>query len=194
MKIVVVGATGTIGAAVVAALESRHEVVGVSRRSDPPVDLGEPSTVAALFAAVRDIDAIISCGANAPLRSFTESSDEEFQASIHAKLYGQIDLIRQAARHLLDDGSVTVTSGAIPAGLAGSAGGALVNAGLEAFVGAVAMELPRGIRVNAVSPGWVKESLEQLGMDSGGGTPVATVVRSYLEALEGTAHGVTLRP
>ncbi len=194
MKIVVIGATGTIGAAVVAALEATHEVVGVSRRSEPPVDVGEPSTIARLLATVRGIDAIICCAANAPLRSFPESSEEEFQGSIQAKLFGQIDLIRQASHHLRDGGSITVTSGAIPDGLVGSAGGALVNAGLEAFVRAVAPELPRGIRVNAVSPGWVQESLDLLGIDSVVGTPVATVVGAYIEALEGTTRGVTIRP
>ena len=33
-------------------------------------------------------------------------------------------------------------------------GGALVNAGLEVFVRTAAGELPRGLRLNIVSPGW----------------------------------------
>jgi NAD(P)-dependent dehydrogenase (short-subunit alcohol dehydrogenase family) len=76
----------------------------------------------------------------------------------------------------------------------GAAVGALVNAGLDAFVRAVAPEMPRGIRVNAVSPGWVREGLEQLGMDAADGTPAAAVARAYVDAVEGTASGEAIRP
>jgi NAD(P)-dependent dehydrogenase (short-subunit alcohol dehydrogenase family) len=194
VKVVVIGASGVIGGAVADALQARHEVVRASRRGDPRVDLGDPSSVAALFDAVPDIDAVVCCAANAPLNALTALSDEEFRRSIHGKLFGQIDVIRQAVAHLRDGGSITVTAGAIPEGLEGAAGGALVNAGLEAFVRAVAPELPRGLRVNAVSPGWVRESLEKLGMDDAAGTPVAEVARAYVEAVEGTARGSALRP
>ena len=91
-------------------------------------------------------------------------------------------------------GSVTVSSGAIPEGLDGAAGGALVNAGLEAFVHAVAAEMPRGIRVNAVSPGWVRETLEKLGMDGSDGTPAVDVARAYVDAVEGSGTGQAITP
>jgi NAD(P)-dependent dehydrogenase (short-subunit alcohol dehydrogenase family) len=65
----------------------------------------------------------------------------------------------------------------------------LVNAGLEGFVRAAALEAPRGIRVNVVSPGWVTETLEALGMDKTQGTPAAIVARAYVEAVEGSGSG-----
>jgi hypothetical protein len=40
----------------------------------------------------------------------------------------------------------------------------------------------------------VRESLEKLGMDGTAGTPVADVARAYVEAVEGTARGETIRP
>lgn len=191
MKIIVIGATGTIGAAVADALSERHEVIGLSRRSEPAIDVGDPSSVARAFAAIPGVDAVVCCAASTPLLPF--GSDESFRQNIERKLFGQIDLVRQSAAHIRDGGSVTITSGAIPDGLEGAAGGALTNAGLEAFARAVAPELPRGIRLNAVSPGWVQESLDAAGM-SGAGTPAAVVAESYVAAVAGTDTGTTIRP
>jgi NAD(P)-dependent dehydrogenase (short-subunit alcohol dehydrogenase family) len=194
MKVIVIGASGIVGGAVADALAGRHDVVRASRRGDPQVDVGDPTSVGRLLASVSDLDAVVCCAANAPLNALTALSDEELRRSIHAKLFGQIDVIRQAVGHVRDRGSITVTSGAIPDGLEGAAPGALVNAGLEAFVHAVAPELPRGVRVNVVSPGWVRESLEKLGMDATSGTPAVEVARGYVEAVEGTSNGQTIRP
>jgi NAD(P)-dependent dehydrogenase (short-subunit alcohol dehydrogenase family) len=194
VKVVVIGATGVVGSAVADALAQRHDVVCASRRGDPQVDVGDPESIARLFASVPDVDAVVCCAANAPLNALAGQTDEAFRQTVDAKLFGQIDLIRQGAEHVRDGGSITVTSGAIPEGLEGAAGGALVNAGLNAFVHAVAPEMPRGIRVNAVSPGWVRESLEMLGMDAGDGIPVADVARTYVEAVQGTANGEAIRP
>ncbi|MFB4319338.1 hypothetical protein [Actinomadura sp. 21ATH] len=74
------------------------------------------------------------------------------------------------------------------------AGGTLVNSGLEGFVRNAAAELPRGLRINVVSPGWVSETLEGLGMDASDGTPAAVVAAAYVKALEGTAQGETIVP
>jgi len=103
-----------------------------------------------------------------------------------------VALLRLALPHLRDDGSVTLTAGTFDPPMAGAAFGALVNAGLEAFVRAAALELPRGLRVNAVSPGWVRETLAAMGRD--GGTPAADVARPYVAAVEGSAQGQVIRP
>jgi NAD(P)-dependent dehydrogenase (short-subunit alcohol dehydrogenase family) len=70
----------------------------------------------------------------------------------------------------------------------------MVNAGLEAFVHAAAQDLARGLRINAVSPGWVAETMAELGMDAAQGTPVAEVARAYVAAVEGTMSGEILQP
>jgi NAD(P)-dependent dehydrogenase (short-subunit alcohol dehydrogenase family) len=191
MKVVVVGATGTIGSRVAKALEGGHEVIRASRRGEPRVDLADPASIAGLFASVSDIDAVVCCAASAPLAPLR---DPGFMSSMQSKLFGQVELVRQAIEHLRDVGSITLTSGAIPEATPGSAGGALVNAGLEAFVRAAAVEMPRGIRLNAVSPGWVRESLAELGMDPSSGIPAAEAARAYVEAVKGPAQGETITP
>jgi NAD(P)-dependent dehydrogenase (short-subunit alcohol dehydrogenase family) len=193
VKVIVIGATGTVGAAVVEALSGSHEVVSASRHSEPRVDLDDPRTIEDLFTSV-EADAAVCCAANAPLGSITESSDEELVRSIAPKLLGQLGVAVHAAMRLNDGGSITLTSGRIPEDTPGSAGGAMVNAGLEAFVRAVPHDLDRGLRINAVSPGWVRETLLELGMDATDGIPARDVARAYVAAVEGEMQGEVLRP
>jgi len=102
--------------------------------------------------------------------------------------------VRRAADQLRDGGSVTLTSGTFQEPVSGSSAGALVNAGLEGFVRAAALEMPRGLRLNVVSPGWVKESLAAAGGDTTGAIAAADVARAYVQAVEGASHGHTIKP
>jgi len=52
MKVIVVGATGTIGSEVAAMLEREHEVVRVSRQSAPPIDFADNASIAAMLGSV----------------------------------------------------------------------------------------------------------------------------------------------
>ncbi|SDJ27958.1 hypothetical protein SAMN05421874_101294 [Nonomuraea maritima] len=87
-----------------------------------------------------------------------------------------------------------LTGGTFAAPLAGGSLGALVNAGLEGFVRNAAAELPRGLRINVISPGWIRETLEHLGMDGSTGTPVADVAEAYVTVIEGADQGRTIVP
>jgi NAD(P)-dependent dehydrogenase (short-subunit alcohol dehydrogenase family) len=194
VKVIVIGGTGTIGSAVVDALRGRHEVIVASRSGEPRVDLADSRTVARLLERLNGADAVVCCAANAPLASITELSDQDFVASITPKLLGQVAVAIHAAAHLRDGGSITLTSGAIPEGTSGAAAGAMVNAGLEAFVRAAAQDLHRGLRINAVSPAWVAQTMTELGMDAAQGTPAAEVARAYVAAVEGHMRGEILRP
>jgi len=195
MKVLVIGATGTLGSAVADALEgASHQVVEASRSGPVRVDLEDPATLDGLFDEVPDLDAVVCCAASGPLVDLAAVTDAEFAAGVQGKLLGQVALARRALRRLRDGGSVTLTGGTFAAPLAGGSLGALVNAGLEGFVTNAAAELPRGLRINLVSPGWVAETLESLGMDPADGTPAAEVARAYVDAVAGTAQGVTVRP
>lgn len=194
MKVMVIGATGTIGRAVVEQLSLRHEVVKVGhKRGDFRVDIGSSDSIKKLYEAVGPVDAVVSAAGVAKCAPLDQLTEDDFLLSANNKLMGQVNLVRIGSRYLRDNGSFTVTSGVLSRQpMKGSAAISLVNAGLEGFVRAAAIELPRGLRVNAVSPGWVKETLEAMGMDSATGMPAKQVALAYVESVEGTRRGEVL--
>ncbi|MEW1657607.1 short chain dehydrogenase [Streptomyces sp. NPDC093707] len=200
MKVLVIGATGTIGCAVARALRASHSVVGASRGGPVRIDLEDPASMDALFEKVPDLDAVVCCAASGPLVDLASVTDTECAEGVRGKLMGQVALARRAVRHVRDGGSVTLTGGTFAAPLPGGSLGALVNSGLEGFVRNAAGELPRNIRINLISPGWIKETLEGLGAAgaalAGGaaGTPVAEVAHAYVQAVEGQMRGQVIRP
>jgi len=124
-----------------------------------------------------------------------ELSDADFHFSIDNKLMGQVNLVRYGLGSVVDGGSITITSGILAQQPSrGSAAISLVNAGLEGFARAAALEAPRGIRINVVSPPWVTETLQALGMPLQGGLPAATVAQAYVACVEGTATGQVISP
>ncbi|MFI0353316.1 short chain dehydrogenase [Actinomadura sp. 9N407] len=192
MKIIVIGATGTIGGAVAEALQASHDVVRVSRRGPVRADMDDAASLDALFSEIGRVDAVVCCAASGGLAPLNTRSDTDYWRGLDGKLIGQVNLVRRALTHVRDGGSVTITSGRFLEPVPGASLGHLVNAGLEAFVRAAAVEMPRGVRLNCVSPGWVRETLHALGMDPASGTPAADVARIYVDAVEGRAHGRTL--
>jgi NAD(P)-dependent dehydrogenase (short-subunit alcohol dehydrogenase family) len=52
--------------------------------------------------------------------------------------------------------------------------------------------MPRGIRVNVVSPIWVKETMEAMGMDSAGGMSADKTARAYVQSVESKRNGEIL--
>lgn len=196
MKIIVIGATGTIGANVAEALSvKKHEVIRASRNSDIKVNLDDPATIRALFERVHDVDALVSCAGNAAFKPFSQLTDADYQLGLRSKLMGQVSAARIASEYLRDGGSITLTTGVLAMHpIRGSASVSLVNAGLEGFVRAAALEMPRRLRINAVSPPWVKETLVKLGMDPAPGLSAADVAKTYVAAVEGSQQGTILDP
>jgi len=191
MKVVVIGATGTIGKPVADALEKRgHEVVRASRKSAVPVDIESTASIRGLFDKVGDVDAVVCCAGGAGWGPLSNLSDDDFALSLRYKLMGQVNVVRIARERLKDKGSITVTSGVLATKpMPGSSCVSLVNAGLDGFVRAAALDMPRGIRVNVVSPPWVSETLRAMKMDESIGTPAAAVARAYVASVEGTGNG-----
>lgn len=196
MKIIVIGAGGTIGAEVVNALSlNKHEVVGASRSSAVTVDLDDPASIRAMFEKVRGVDAVISCAGNAVFKPFADLTDADYEIGLRSKLMGQVALARLAKDHLRDGGSITLTTGILAIHpMLGSASISMVNAGLEGFVRAAALEMPRRLRINAVSPPWVKETMVKFGMDPTPGLASAAVAKAYVAAVEGSHQGNILDP
>jgi len=190
-KIIVFGATGTIGVAVVAALSSNFEIIQVSnRRGNYRADLADASSVKDVFQNVGKIDGIISVAGSARFAPLEKLSDDDFSFSICNKLMGQVNLARIGVEYLNDKGSITLTSGILAQKpMPGSTAISLVNAGLEGFVRAAALELPRGLRINVVSPPWVSETLKAMQMDPSQGKPASAVALAYVKSVEGNQTG-----
>jgi NAD(P)-dependent dehydrogenase (short-subunit alcohol dehydrogenase family) len=196
MKIIVIGATGTIGSEVVKALAAKkHEVVGASRNGDVRVTIDDPASIRALFERVRDAEAVVCCAGNAAFKPFADLTDADYELGLRSKLMGQVSLARSAKDHLLDGGSITLTAGSLATHpMPGSASISIVNAGLEGFARAAALEMPRGLRINAVSPPWVKETMVKFGMDPTPGLAASDVAKAYVTAVEGSHQGKVLDP
>lgn len=190
MKIIVIGATGTIGSAVSDALARSHEVVRAARRGPVRADLEDAASIEALFSTVPDVDAVVCCAGSAAFAPLDKLGDADFERSLRSKLMGQVNLARVALRHVNDGGSITLTSGVLALEpMPGSSAISLVNAGLEGFVRAAALEMPRGVRINVVSPPWLTETLAALKMDPTGGIPAAECARAYVSVVEGGQRG-----
>jgi NAD(P)-dependent dehydrogenase (short-subunit alcohol dehydrogenase family) len=196
MRILVVGATGTIGRAVVAALSAGNEIVAVSRQSTAiTVDLAAPASIREMYRSAGKLDAVVCAAGQAKFAPLAQLSDADFRFCLDNKLMGQVNLVRFGFDHVGDRGSFTITTGILArTPMSGSAAISLVNAGIEGFVRAAALEAPRGIRVNAVSPPWVSETLQALKMDPSQGLPAAVVARSYVQSVMGTDTGLTIEP
>jgi len=191
MKVVVVGATGTIGSAVVRAIESRHEVIPVSfSKSAIKVDVADKSSIVRMYEATGRVDAVISAAGLAKFAPMSDLSDADFAFCLNNKLMGQANLVRVGVDYINDNGSITLTSGILSRKpMPGSTAISLVNAALEGFGRAAALEVSRGIRINVVSPNWVIDTLKAYDMDPSIGTPVETVAQAYVLALEGSMTG-----
>jgi NAD(P)-dependent dehydrogenase (short-subunit alcohol dehydrogenase family) len=191
MKIIIIGATGTIGRAVVDLLAPDHDIVKVGfRGGDLQVDIASKDSIRKLFEDVGDFDSVVSAAGLAKFGSLDSLGDEDYLLGLANKLMGQINLVRVGRKYINDNGSFTLTSGVLSQNpMPGSSSISMVNAGIEGFVRAAALETQRGIRVNAVSPIWVKETLEVLGMDSSEGMPAELVALAYKESVEGQRSG-----
>jgi len=194
MRVVIIGATGTIGKAVVQALSERHEVLQVAHASgDYRVDIASKESVKKLFELIGPFDALVSAAGQAKFGRLETLTDEDFHLSLSNKLMGQANLVRTGMLYIRDNGSITLTSGlAAREPTEGSAAVSLVNAAIEGFVRAAALEMPRGIRINAVSPPWVSETLAAMGKDSSTGMPAAKVAAAYVKSVEGGGNGIII--
>ena len=193
MKVVVVGATGTIGSALVYALQNDHEVIAVGNsRGDYLVDMTSEDSVRELLKSLGRFDALAITAGSVAFNSLQAMTLAEWQQGIDSKLMGQINLVRYALDALSDNGSITLTSGIITREpILKGISACTINGAVNHFVKAAALEMPRGIRINCVSPTVLKESTAPYGDFFPGFIPVpaSTVAQSYKKSILGIQSG-----
>ena len=167
MKVIVIGATGTIGSAVVQAIGGSHEVIPASlSKSEIAVDITDKKSIAGMFTVTGRVDGVICAAGPARFGPMASLTDEDFAFCLNNKLMGQVNLVRAGLEHVNDNGSITLTSGILSRKpMSGSTAISLVNSAIEGFVRAAALEAARGVRINAVSPNWVIDTLKAYNMD-----------------------------
>ncbi|MGN5128725.1 short chain dehydrogenase [Aeromonas hydrophila] len=197
MKIVIVGASGTVGSAVSELLAKDHQVIRVGHsQGDATVDMRDPASIKALFAKQGQFDALVVASGSVAFNALTEMTDEQWQVGLESKLMGQINLTRAAIPHLNDKGSITLISGILseePINWGASA--TTINGAIDHFVKAAACELPRGLRINVVSPTVLTESMDKYASFFPGFVPVpaARVAQAYQKSVLGVQTGQVFR-
>jgi len=191
MKVLLVGATGTIGQKVHERLAKQHDVITAAHRGgDHQVDIADKASIQKLFTQVGEVDAVISTAGSAAFAPLSELSDEQFSLAWNNKLMGQINLLRVGRPHIRGGGVVLLTSGMLASEpMPGSASVSAANGAINAFVRAAALELGDSLRINAISPIFVKETMEMMGMDSASGMSASDTAKAYQVVMEGSATG-----
>jgi len=188
MRVLVIGASGTIGKAVADAAAARHDVVRASRKGDVKVDITDPASIKAMYQQVGKVDAVVSCAGGGAMKPLEKLTDEDIQATLGDKLMGQVNLVRFGIDHVNDNGVFLLTAGIFSKSpMPGVPALAMVNGGLESFARGAALDLPRGIRINTISPPFIEETARKLGMP--GGLPAADNAKTYVQLLEGRETG-----
>jgi NADP-dependent 3-hydroxy acid dehydrogenase YdfG len=191
MKILLLGSTGHIGSAVHERLRRSHEVIAASRSRGVGVDVEDPASIRALFAEVGQVDAVVAAVGKVPFKPLEQLERADVLAGLTNKALGQVEIVRQGIAHVTDGGSFTLTSGVVGREVIRTgAAAAMANGALEYFVRAAAAELPRGIRINVVSPTVLQEAPGY--HDAFPGfipVPAATVAEAYVKSVEGIQTG-----
>jgi len=198
LRILVIGASGTLGRAIVAELGQRHEIVSAGSKSgDIRIDIANPASIVAGLKQAGRLDAVVCAAGNVnfpPLETIAPAplGQSPYGLGLTDKLMGQVNLALAARDRLSDGGSITLIAGVLAdAPIVGGSSASMVNGAIESFVMAAAIEMPRGIRINAVSPTVFAESMEAYGPFFRGfdPVPVARAARAFSRSVEGRQTG-----
>ena len=193
VKIILIGASGTLGKAVAAELSARHEIVAVGRKSgELQADMRDINSLRVLFQKAGMVGAIICAAGSVHFGPWEELTPEKFDIGLRDKLMGQVNVVLAGQEFLNDGGSFTLTSGILSEDpIQYGAAASLVNGALESFVRAAAIELPRGLRINVVSPTVVQESMGSFGPYFRGykAVPASDAALGYSKSVEGRQTG-----
>lgn len=196
MKIIIVGATGTLGKKITADLEEDHEIIKVGSKSgDIQADLTNTESLKEMFEKVGSFDALVCAAGGGHFGPLGEMTTQDFQKGLNSKLMGQVNLVLIGQHYINPKGSFTLVSGVLSDDpVQNSVNLAAVNAAVNGFVKAAALEMENGVRINAVSPGVVEDS-PQLFNAFPGHKPVSMerVVYAYRKSVLGHITGQVIK-
>jgi len=192
MKIIIIGASGRIGKEVEKALTNRHEIVRVGSSSgDVQCNYTDSESVRDMFNDIKKFDALISVvGGDSTFKPFTALNDDDYRYGFERKFLSQIRLLKIGEDYIRDTGSFTFTSGFLsqysnPYSIATGP----LNAAIDTFAKNSASLLPRGIRVNVVSPAPIVEP----GQEQKGVVTAEQTAKFYVKSVEGNMTGKIFR-
>lgn len=165
-----------------------------SRSSEPPVDVTDPASIAAMYDASGPVDAVVMTLGKVPFKPLEALTADDFRSGFENKVLGQLQVVLRGVDRVRDGGSFTLTTGIvgrelIRTGVAAS----LANGAADAFVRAAAAELPRGLRINAVSPNVLAEATGYHASFPGFiPVPATRVAQAYVRCVEGVDTGRVL--
>lgn len=159
-KIIIVGASGTMGKYLAGVFEKEHDIIrAASKSGDFQVDITSPESIENLFKNTGPFDALISTAGPTYVGPWKSLTDKEFRKGVEGKMMGQINLVLIGQHYINSKGSFTLITGALThEPQLNFANASAANGAVEGFVRAAAIELDRGIRINAVSPTVIEDS------------------------------------
>lgn len=193
MKIILIGAGGAVGSAACSELGKRHDIVKVGRNSgDVHADITDRESIDAMFRQTGKVDAVVCATGAAHFGPLTEMTEEQFMVGLTSKVMGQVNVVLRGLDHVNDGGSFTLTSGVLDRDpIRAGVNASTANAALAGFAAAASIEMPRGLRINVVSPGLLDVSAANLGHLFPGHEPVssARVGLAFAKSVEGPPTG-----
>lgn len=159
-RIIIVGASGTMGNYLATVFENDHEVIRVANQSgDYQVDITSTEAIEKFYQNVGAFDALISTAGPTYVGPWKNLTDIEFRKGVEGKMMGQINLVLIGQHYINPKGSFTLITGALThEPQRNFANASAANGAVEGFVRAAAIELENGIRINAVSPTVIEDS------------------------------------
>ena len=193
MRILVVGAEGTVGRAAISGFSKTHEILKAGRKSgDVTVDLNDEVSVVAMYQKIGKVDAVVACTGHSYFGPVATMTPTQFFDGLKDKVMGQINLVLLGMDYVKDGGSFTLTSGILSRDpVRHGANAAACDGAVDAFVIGAAIEMPRGIRINAVSPGLLADAAQKYDGFFPGHNPVSNlrVGLGFAKSVEGAVNG-----
>jgi NAD(P)-dependent dehydrogenase (short-subunit alcohol dehydrogenase family) len=193
MRILVVGGEGTVGKAAISGFSKGHDIIRAGRKSgDLHVDVNDEASVTAMFDKLKTVDAVVACTGHSYFGPVSTMTPTQFLDGVKDKVMGQVNLVLLGMAHVADGGSFTLTSGILSRDpIRQGSNAAATDGALDAFVIGAAIEMPRGIRINAVSPGLLADAAQKYDGFFPGHKPVSNerIGFAFAKSVEGAVNG-----